>query len=432
MKNYNVSDEPVTEVAVDINDIKDTCNEKGRNEECVFLVAGRMIYRKGLDFLFDALMRIPQETRYQVRVVGDGPELEHLHKRGKEDLNLSEHVHCMGSIPYMEMEKEYAGADVFIMPSIRETTGTVLLEAMSKGIPVITINKFGGATLFDENTGWLYGGNSKEEYIEKVTLTDKYGKVNFYLLPFVKPSMVKQIVGTDENDNNLSYDATLHKLLERENVNEAERNVLVSHQFYLPAGKAAEDIERMDSEIRTVGNIDEVSADVLERFDYAALGHIHKPMTVGKECYRYCGTPLACSVSEAGQKKGIIMVELEEKGKLSTRVIPLKPLRQVRIVEGELEEVLKQSSDNFVTVILTDKVDVNVFDMQDRLRHAFPNLLEIRRETLHKANYEMEKFRHEAELDAFSLCCEFIGEMNEEEREILKEVINKVEEESEL
>ena len=74
MKNYNVSDEPVTEVAVDINDIKDTCNEKGRNEECVFLVAGRMIYRKGLDFLFDALMRIPQETRYQVRVVGDGPE----------------------------------------------------------------------------------------------------------------------------------------------------------------------------------------------------------------------------------------------------------------------------------------------------------------------------------------------------------------------
>ena len=165
MKNYNVSDEPVTEVAVDINDIKDNCIEKGRNEECVFLVAGRMIYRKGLDFLFDALMRIPQETRYQVRVVGDGPELEHLRK---EDLNLSEHVHCMGSIPYMEMEKEYAGADVFIMPSIRETTGTVLLEAMSKGIPVITINKFGGATLFDENTGWLYGGNSKEEYIENL------------------------------------------------------------------------------------------------------------------------------------------------------------------------------------------------------------------------------------------------------------------------
>jgi len=77
-------------------------------------------------------------------------------------------VHCMGSIPYMEMEKEYAGANVFIMPSIRETTGTVLLEAMSKGIPVITINKFGGATLFNKDTGWLYEGNTKEDYVENL------------------------------------------------------------------------------------------------------------------------------------------------------------------------------------------------------------------------------------------------------------------------
>lgn len=168
MKKYNISNEPVTEVAVDIDDIKDTSNEKSQNEECVFLVAGRMIYRKGLDFLFDVLMRIPQKTRYQVRVVGDGPELDHLRRRCKDNSNLSEHVHCMGSIPYMEMEKEYAGANVFIMPSIRETTGTVLLEAMSKGIPVITINKFGGATIFDENTGWLYDGNTREDYIENL------------------------------------------------------------------------------------------------------------------------------------------------------------------------------------------------------------------------------------------------------------------------
>ena len=66
------------------------------------------------------------------------------------------------------MEKQYESADVFIMPSIRETTGTVLVEAMAKGIPVVTINKFGGATLFDKNTGWLYEGNTKEEYIENL------------------------------------------------------------------------------------------------------------------------------------------------------------------------------------------------------------------------------------------------------------------------
>ena len=115
--------------------------------------------------------------------------------------------------------------------------------------------------------------------------------------------MVKQVVGVDENGNNLSYNETLHRLIGREKINSDERNVLVSHQFYLPSGKNAEDVERMDSEMRTVGNIDEVSADVLEKFDYAALGHIHKPMKVGSELYRYCGTPLACSVSEAQAAK---------------------------------------------------------------------------------------------------------------------------------
>ena len=102
MKNYNVSDEPVTEVAVDIDDIKDTYNEKSKNKECVFLVAGRMIYRKGLDFLFDALMRIPQETRYQVRVVGDGPELEHLRRRcGRYPYTAADHqdrISALGSL----------------------------------------------------------------------------------------------------------------------------------------------------------------------------------------------------------------------------------------------------------------------------------------------------------------------------------------------
>ena len=114
---------------------------------------------------------------------------------------------------------------------------------------------------------------------------------------------------------NLSYNETLRRLIGREEINEAERNVLVSHQFYLPAGKNADEVERMDSEMRTVGNIDEVSADILERFDYAALGHIHKPMKAGSEFFRYCGTPLACSVSEAKQQKGIIMVEMEDKGR---------------------------------------------------------------------------------------------------------------------
>lgn len=266
---------------------------------------------------------------------------------------------------------------------------------------------------------------TENEYIEKVTLTDEFGPLNFYLLPFVKPSMVKQIVGVDENGNNLSYDAALHRLIEREKVNTTERNVLVSHQFYLPVGGDAEKVDRMDSEIRTVGNIDAVSADVFELFDYAALGHIHKPMKVGSEVYRYCGTPLACSVSEAGQQKGIIMVEMGSKNSVKTTILPLKPLREVRIIKGSLEDVLAQACEDFVTVILTDKVDLDIMDMQDRIRMAFPYLLEIRREVLRKADYS-DQMMAEKEQDPFKLCCSFLKDLDDEEKAVLQDVIHTV------
>ena len=181
----------------------------------------------------------------------------------------------------------------------------------------------------------------------------------------------------------------------------------------------------MESEIRTVGKIDEISADVLEIFDYAALGHIHKPMKAGSENWRYCGTPLACSVSEAQQQKGIIMVEMGAKGEVKTTVLPLEPLRQVKAVKGTLEEVLGESCEDYVTVILTDKADLDVIDMQERIRLAFPNLLEIRRENLRKADYT-RTLQTEELLDSYELCCSFLKDLDEEEKTILQDVLHTV------
>ena len=264
-----------------------------------------------------------------------------------------------------------------------------------------------------------------EEQIERVTLTDEFGPVHFWLLPFVRPSMVRAAVGVPEGP--LSYDEAVRRLLGREEIDETARNVLVSHQFYLPVGTDAETVERMDSEVRTIGNIDQVGADVLAPFDYAALGHIHKPMSVGDARYRYCGTPLACSVSEAGQRKGVIVAELFDKGDVRTRVLPLTPLRQVRVLRGTLAEVLAQPSEDYVTVVLTDTVDLDVIDMQDRLHHAFPNLLEIRREGLRAVDYTREA-EPEAALDPFALCCAFLRGPDEEEAALLQDVINAVRE----
>lgn len=328
------------------------------------------------------------------------------------------------SVPSAEAVEVF---DKFILDLTSAVPETTIMIISGNHDSITRVNYFRG--ILSKQKIYMIGvpPKTEEDFIEKVTLQDSYGKVNFYLLPFVKPSMVKDIIGTDERGNNFSYNEAVHKLLERENVNQDERNVLVSHQFYLPVGVNAGDVERMESEIRIVGNIDEVSADVLEIFDYAALGHIHKPMKVGKDVYRYCGTPLACSVSEAGQQKGIVLVEMKEKGIVEMENIPLQPLRQVKVLKGELQEVLAQACEDYVTVVLTDRVDLDVFDMQDRLQNAFPYLLEIRRETFGNSDYEVRAVNTET-LDTFELCCSFLNEMEEEEMEILQDVINTVRE----
>ncbi len=261
-----------------------------------------------------------------------------------------------------------------------------------------------------------------EEHIEKLTLNDSFGPVNFYLLPFVRPSAVRMIVAKDENES-LSYDEALRRLLAREDVDTAERNVLVSHQFYLPVGRKADELERSSSEIITVGNIDQVFADVLEPFDYAALGHIHKPMKVGSEFFRYCGTPIACSIDEAGQTKGVIEVNLGAKGDVTTEVLPLEPLRAVRDISGSLSELLSQPSEDYVRITITDNEEHDPLDMQDRLYNAFPHHLGLKRLNQQQntpASLDLDQRR----LSEFELCCEFLGDPSEEERELLKEIIN--------
>ena len=160
----NMDKNLITEIKIESKDI-DMCNRIDKKHKPIFLVAGRLVYRKGHDFLLDALKHVPCGLEYECRIVGDGPKFETLSKRCMDDPVLQQHVQFKGRIPYADMEREYREADVFIMPSLRETTGSVLLEAMSKGLPIITINKFGGALLVNEKTGWVYDGKTKEELL---------------------------------------------------------------------------------------------------------------------------------------------------------------------------------------------------------------------------------------------------------------------------
>ena len=112
-------------------------------------------------------------------------------------------------------------------------------------------------------------------------------------------------------DEALTYDLAVRRLLERETLCQERRNVVISHQFYT-AGVSGPSV--CDSEVRLVGGIRNVDVSVLQLVTIRALGHIHRPQKIGSEHFRYCGTPLAYSVSEAGEEKSVTVVELLEKG----------------------------------------------------------------------------------------------------------------------
>lgn len=261
------------------------------------------------------------------------------------------------------------------------------------------------------------------EHLEKIVLLDSFGEVNFYLLPFVKPFFVRPVVSEEVT----SYEDAVRVLLEQEEIDVTQRNVLVSHQFYVNGNSQ---VQRSESEILTVGNIDAVPSKLIMDFDYAALGHIHTPMRAGAEHLRYCGTPLQYALDEAGQEKGMLLITLEEKGSpVQIEKIPLTPLRQVRKIEGELFQVLMQATDDYVSVLLTDEEDLDTLDMQGKLRQAFPHLMEIRRSKSIQVNYQAAEQLKLEEVNPFNMFCEFYPEITLEEKEILQDIINEVKEE---
>lgn len=269
----------------------------------------------------------------------------------------------------------------------------------------------------------------KGETIERLTLTDDFGAVNFYLLPFVRPGMVRLVAGTKENGDNLSYPEAFSRLLALSPLNPNERNVLVSHQFFLPDGGDAENIERAENEVKQVGNLDAIPASLIADFDYAALGHIHKPMKVGSETLRYCGTPMPYSLSEENQQKGILMVEMGAKGDVQTTVLPLHPVHQVRKLRATREALLSGASEDFVSICVIGAEAAEMVGLRELLRERYPNLLELRRER--EETVELEALQERTEtLSPYELCLQFAGErLNAEEKALLTEVMNAMKEE---
>ena len=204
-----------------------------------------------------------------------------------------------------------------------------------------------------------------------VPLEDKAGSVDIYLLPFIKPIHVSLAFPNEKIE---SYTDALRIAVEKMPVEPKRRSVLVAHQFVTGA-------VRSDSEEVSVGGLDNVDAAVFAPFSYVALGHIHRPQNIGSPCIRYSGTPLKYSFSEAKDEKSITMAELDGKGAVSVRTIPLKPQHDLREIRGTYDALMKKenyagtATDDYLHIILTNEDDVP--DAMRKLKTVYPNLLRL-------------------------------------------------------
>lgn len=209
--------------------------------------------------------------------------------------------------------------------------------------------------------------------LKRVTLTDGYGEVNVYLLPFIKPATVRKFFEDKVID---SYTAAVSAALGAVETDKNARNVLVAHQFVTGSKSSG-------SEEFTVGDIGNVDAGVFDGFDYVALGHVHGAQNVAGERVRYSGTPLKYSLSEAKSQKTATVVELKEKGSLTVSEIPLTPMRELVEIRGRYEELTRRSyyenttlQSDLVHVVLTDEEEVP--DALGKLRIIYPFVMSLR------------------------------------------------------
>jgi len=260
--------------------------------------------------------------------------------------------------------------------------------------------------------------------INAVSLRDDFGEVCIYMLPFVKPSHVRRFF--DMEDIN-SYTDAVKVAIDKMCVDEGKRNVLLAHQFVTGA-------TRSESE-ETVGGLDNVDANVFEKFDYVALGHLHSAQFCLNKKIRYCGTPLKYSFAEANDIKSVTVITLKEKNsEPEIKLIELKPPRDMKKIRGSFDDLMKnpQRTDDYVQITLTDENDVP--NAMSRLQTIYKNALELRYDNARTRENNQNLFSVNVERKtAFELFEEFYLErnnapMSEEQAKYVKTLIEKIEE----
>lgn len=326
--------------------------------------------------------------------------------------------------------------DVFDRPNPSEEAikmyVSFLKELLDKNIKVIAIsgNHDSGIRLSAYKDilgkGYFVEGEFNSP-MRKVSLNDEYGPVNFYMLPFFTPFIVKSNLKLEKGLEN--YDLAMDEIIKRENIDTSQRNIILAHQFVagFKFSGSEEDFSYSNGDEKNVAGVGIISLDKFQNFDYVALGHIHKPQKISRETIRYSGSLLKYKTSEIdGPDKSVVIIDLKEKGNIEVKLDPIKPLHPFVKIEGLLSELTNTNpnENDYVYLIVDD--DKTPIEAKNKLTPYYKRIVDIEfpNDTLQQ---KMNLDTSLADKRPIDFICEYYREktnkdLDEENKKLLAEI----------
>lgn len=326
--------------------------------------------------------------------------------------------------------------DVFDRPNPSEEAikmyVSFLKQLLDKNIKVIAIsgNHDSGIRLsaYKEilGKGYFVEGEFNSP-MRRVSLNDEYGPVNFYMLPFFTPFIIKSNLKLEKGLEN--YDLAMDEIIKRENIDTSQRNIILAHQFVagFKFGGSEEDFSYSNGDEKNVAGVGIISLDKFQNFDYVALGHIHKPQKISRETIRYSGSLLKYKTSEIdGPDKSVVIIDLKEKGNIEVKLDPIKPLHPFVKIEGLLSELTNTNpnENDYVYLIVDD--DKTPIEAKNKLTPYYKRIVDIEfpNDTLQQ---KMNLDTSLADKRPIDFICEYYREktnkdLDEENKKLLAEI----------
>ena len=281
-----------------------------------------------------------------------------------------------------------------------------------------------GSKIFNEFN--IHIVTSYEGQIEKISIND----VNFYLLPFLKPFHLKHLINEKEYEKINNSNDMMKWILNREKIDKSKKNILLAHQFVMWDGKLPEQCDSESISINNVGTLDAIDVNLLDDFDYVALGHIHKPQKIKRDTVRYSGTPLKYSFSEVNDKKSVVIIDTDNIDNIE--LLELKPLRNMKILRGTFEEVMNMKpSDDIIKVELED--ENTIISPMEEIKQRFRNAIALVFINKYQSNSETGLKEIKEDASPYELFNLFFTEQNgremsKEEDDYIKSIIGTLKE----